>query len=96
LAHGAIPLVAEQLAKYIIRHLQKFQLEHIHSVRPLPATIRDYSEHIKEFMPRTSWSKPCGSWYKSATKDGPVVALHPGSQSHFFHMLERPRWEDFE
>lgn len=28
--------------------------------------------------------------------DGPVVALHPGSRIHFFHMLERFRGEDWE
>jgi hypothetical protein len=47
-------------------------------------------------MPRTAWAGPCGSWYKGGKQDGPVIALHPGSQSHFFHMLEKPRWEDFE
>lgn len=29
-------------------------------------------------------------------EEGPVVALHPGSRVHFFHMLETVRGEDFE
>lgn len=29
-------------------------------------------------------------------EEGPVVALHPGSRVHFFHMLETVRAEDFE
>lgn len=28
--------------------------------------------------------------------DGPVIALHPGSRTHFFHMLEGFRGEDWE
>lgn len=29
-------------------------------------------------------------------EEGPVVALHPGSRAHFFHMLDTVRTEDFE
>lgn len=48
-------------------------------------------------MPRTVWTdKGVRSWYRNGKSEGPVSALHPGSQAHFFHMLEAPRWEDFE
>lgn len=47
-------------------------------------------------MPRTAWSAPGASWFKGGEKEGPVTALHPGSRLHWFHMLEEPRWEDFE
>lgn len=36
------------------------------------------------------------SWFKNGTIDGPIVALHPGSRIHWFHMLDDPRYEDFE
>ena len=74
----------------------KCQLEDIISVRPSAAAVEDFSEHIATFMPRTAWSASCRSWFKGGEKDGPVTALHPGSRIHWFHMLERPRWEDFE
>ena len=47
-------------------------------------------------MKRTAWSSHCRSWFKNGTIDGPVVALHPGSRLHWFHMLDRPRFEDYE
>jgi hypothetical protein len=48
-------------------------------------------------MPRTVWADAnIRSWYRAGKADGPVLALHPGSPAHFFHMLESPRWEDFE
>lgn len=48
-------------------------------------------------MPRTAWAAPGRSWFKLGGRaEGPVVALHPGSRVHFFHMLETFRAEDFE
>lgn len=52
-------------------------------------------------MPRTAWATDgCGGWYKAKTskdgKEGKVIALHPGSQTHWEEMLARVRWEDFE
>lgn len=47
-------------------------------------------------MPRTAWAAPGRSWFKMGREEGPVVALHPGSRVHFFHMLETLRAEDFE
>lgn len=47
-------------------------------------------------MPRTAWAAPGRSWFKAGKEEGPVVAVHPGSRVHFFHMLETFRAEDFE
>jgi hypothetical protein len=58
--------------------------------------VRDYSQHISAFMPRTAWAAPGRSWFKGGKADGPVIALHPGSRIHFFHMLETFRGEDWE
>lgn len=76
--------------------IKKCQLEHTLSVRPLPSAVNDYAEHIAAFMPRTAWAAPGASWFKGGEKEGPVTALHPGGRIHWFHMLEDPRWEDFE
>lgn len=47
-------------------------------------------------MPRTAWAAPGRSWFKMGRAEGPVVALHPGSRTHFFHTLESFRAEDYE
>ncbi|KAF7897204.1 hypothetical protein EAF00_005432 [Botryotinia globosa] len=97
LAHGAIPIITEQLSAFALKFIQKCQLQSISSFRPLPAAVKDYAEHIAQFMARTVWTdKGVRSWYRNGKSEGPVLALHPGSQAHFFHMLEAPRWEDFE
>lgn len=76
--------------------LHKCQTESIKSVVPRSLAVQDFSEHIEEFMKRTAWATHCRSWFKNGTVDGPIVALHPGSRTHWFHMLENPRFEDFE
>jgi len=96
IGHGSVLTITEHLAKYITKVIKKCQLEHSISVRPTPAAVDDFSEHIAEFMPRTAWSAPCTSWFKMGKVTGPVTAVHPGSRIHWFHMLESPRWEDFE
>lgn len=47
-------------------------------------------------MKRTAWTTHCRSWFKNGKIDGPVVALHPGSRIHWLHMLDEPRYEDYE
>jgi len=96
IGHGSVLTITEHLAKYITKFIRKCQVEHTLSVKPLPAAVADYAEHIATFMPRTAWAMPGSSWFKGGKKDGPVTALHPGSRIHWFHMLESPRWEDFE
>ncbi|KIM98172.1 hypothetical protein OIDMADRAFT_129122 [Oidiodendron maius Zn] len=96
IGHGSVVTITEHIAKYITKIIMKCQLEDITSVRPSPEAVKDFSEHIANFMPRTAWSASCSSWFKNGKKDGPVTALHPGSRIHWFHMLELPRWEDFE
>ncbi|APA10274.1 hypothetical protein sscle_06g050440 [Sclerotinia sclerotiorum 1980 UF-70] len=97
LAHGAIPIITEQLSAFALKFIQKCQKENISSFRPLPQAVKEYAEFIESFMPRTVWmDKGVRSWYRDGRSDGSVLALHPGSQAHFFHMLEGPRWEDFE
>lgn len=96
IGHGSVFTLSEHIAKYIVRILKKCQIEHIRALAPTQDAVDDYSEHIAQFMPRTAWSAPGRSWFKAGKEDGPVVALHPGSRVHFFHMLEEFRGEDFE
>ncbi|OBT62081.1 hypothetical protein VE03_08990 [Pseudogymnoascus sp. 23342-1-I1] len=94
--HGSLLPVIEQTTKYIILMLYKCQTQGIKAVVPEPQAITDFTEHIDLFMQRTAWTTHCRSWFKNGTKDGPVVALHPGSRIHWFHMLDDIRLEDWK
>lgn len=96
IGHGSVFTLSEHIAKYIVRVLKKCQTERIRAIAPTPGAVDDFNEHIEHFMPRTVWGAPGRSWFKAGKEDGPVVALHPGSRVHFFHMLETFRGEDFE
>jgi hypothetical protein len=97
IGHGSVFTLSEHIARYVARAIHKCQTEGIASMAPSRAAVDDYAAHVAAFMPRTSWaSQGCRSWFKAGRADGPVVALHPGSRIHFFHMLERFRGEDFE
>ncbi|CAK7223478.1 hypothetical protein SCUCBS95973_005193 [Sporothrix curviconia] len=95
IGHGSVFTLAEHIATYIAGVIRKCQTEGIKAIVPSQAAVNDYSEHIRAFMPRTAWASSCSSWYKSG-RDGTVTALHPGSRTHFFHMLETFRGEDYE
>ncbi|KUI57244.1 Putative sterigmatocystin biosynthesis monooxygenase stcW [Cytospora mali] len=96
IGHGSVFTLSEHIAKYIVRILKKCQTEHIRALAPIQDAVDDYNEHVAHFMPRTAWAAPGRSWFKAGKEDGPVVALHPGSRIHFFHMLDQFRGEDFE
>ncbi|KAH6876607.1 hypothetical protein B0T10DRAFT_414468 [Thelonectria olida] len=96
IGHGSVFTITEHIAKYLVRIIKKCQVEGIHALSPRQAAVDELFEHAQAFMPRTAWSGKCTSWFKNGTADGPVIALHPGSRIHFFHMLENFRGEDWE
>jgi hypothetical protein len=95
IGHGSVLPIVEHSAKYIIRMLHKCQMQGVKSVEPQQKAMDDFDDHIQTYMERTAWSTHCRSWFKNGKIDGPVVALHPGSRVHWFHMLDEPRYEDF-
>ncbi|KAH0835350.1 putative sterigmatocystin biosynthesis monooxygenase stcW [Fonsecaea pedrosoi] len=96
IGHGSVLPIIEHATKYIIRVLHKCQTQGIKSVTPKQQAVKDFTQHTEEFMQRTAWSSHCRSWFKNGKIDGPVVALHPGSRIHWFHMLDSVRHEDYE
>ncbi|EPE08161.1 phenylacetone monooxygenase [Ophiostoma piceae UAMH 11346] len=101
IGHGSVFTLSEHIATYIAGVISKCQAEGIKAIAPSQGAVDDYNEHIRAFMPRTTWASSCNSWFKGSgedgsTSDGPVTALHPGSRIHFFHMLQDFRGEDFE
>lgn len=88
--------IAEQVARYVVVMLKKWQTECIVSVAPKEAAVREFAGFAHAFLPRTVWAGACRSWYKNGTIDGPIIALHAGSRIHWFHMMENFRGEDYE
>lgn len=93
--HGSLLPIAEHATKYMLRMIHKAQTQDIQSVVVTQEAVDDFNAHIDEYMKRTAWSTACRSWFKNGTLDGPIVALHPGSRLHWFHMLDEPRYEDY-
>lgn len=79
-----------------MQFITKSQVEMIKAVDVKAAAVDDFAIHIAKFMPRTAWAGKCRSWFKNGKVTGPVIAIHPGSRLHWFHALERPKFEDFE
>lgn len=96
IGHGSVIPIIEHATKYIINVIKKLQTQGIKTITPTREAVRDFNAHTTEYMKRTAWTTPCRSWFKNGKIDGPVVALHPGSRIHWFHMLEEPRYEDFD
>ncbi|RHZ62629.1 hypothetical protein CDV55_105871 [Aspergillus turcosus] len=95
IGHGSVLPIVEHSTKYILKMIYKCQTQDIKAVTVSQQAVDDFDEHIQLFMQRTAWTTHCRSWFKNGTVDGPVVALHPGSRVHWFHMLDEPRYEDY-
>ena len=95
IGHGSVLPIVEHATKYILHMIHKCQTQDIKSVTVTQEAVDDFNEHVEVFMKRTAWSSRCRSWFKNGTVDGPIVALHPGSRVHWFHMLNEPRYEDY-
>lgn len=93
--HGSILPIIEHATKYMINVIKKIQTKGIKTMSPSHEAVRDFNEHVTQYMDRTAWTSPCRSWFKNGTIDGPVTATHPGSRIHWFHMLDEPNFEDF-
>lgn len=95
ISHGSIFTITENVSKYIMQLITKAQTEMIKSINVKQDAVDDFTQHIEAFMPRTAWAGNCRSWFKRGQVNGPVTAIHPGSRVHWFHTMERPKFEDF-
>ena len=84
---------SEALVKYIVKIINKMQVERIVSFTPKLKAIEHWIRHANAFNERIAQSGPCSTWFKA--KDGRPL-LWPGGRSHFMKVLESPRFEDFD
>ena len=85
--------IAEASTQYMVKIIDKMQLEHMLSFRPTPKAVDHFMRHSNAFMQRMVQSGPCSSWYKS--KDG-RPRLWPGNHGHYMRCYQHLRGEDFE
>lgn len=95
LGHGSFMPLIEHWTKYMFDVISKAQVENIKSYTPRLDLSKQFRQHADLFLQRTAWTSPCSSWFKQGSKNG-QPAIYPGSRLSFFHLLDRPRYEDFE
>ncbi|KIW29741.1 uncharacterized protein PV07_05530 [Cladophialophora immunda] len=92
--NGSLLPPIEHGCKYMLKIIEKCQMEHIRSIAPKADVTAEFREHSDLFLKRTVWNQKCRSWYKGGTIDG-LPRLYPASRAHFVETMQ-PRYEDFE
>lgn len=100
LGHGSFMPLIEVWTKYMLDVITKLQTENLKSLTPSARAAADFRQHADLFLKRTAWTSSCRSWFKQGrnggSEEGGQAVLYPGSRLHFLHLLERPRYEDYE
>ncbi|KAJ6503581.1 cyclohexanone monooxygenase [Mycena sanguinolenta] len=95
-AHGSLLPVNELIANYICTMIYKWQLEpNLKWFEPDLQAQNEFNEHRDVQLATTVWSDSCSSWFKAGKPDGKIIALHPGSRTHFMTLLKNPRTQDY-
>lgn len=87
---------AEVFAEYMVKVIEKVQLDRIMSVKPKDVAVDHFVRHANSWMKRTALTGPCVAWYKGNDGTSKPPSLWPGERSQFTKIMERPRFEDFE
>lgn len=95
LGHGSFMPLIEKWTQYMFDVIEKGQVENVKSFTPRMGPSKQFRQHADLFLKRTAWTSPCRSWFKQGKQDG-QAAIYPGSRLSFLHLLERPRYEDFD
>lgn len=100
LGHGSFMPLIEQWTTYMLDVITKVQIENIKSLTPRADASQDFRQHADLFLKRTAWTSSCRSWFKQGrnggSEEGGQAVVYPGSRLHFLHLLERPRYEDYD
>ncbi|PPR07982.1 hypothetical protein CVT24_002694 [Panaeolus cyanescens] len=94
LGNGPLLVAMEAQADYMLKFINRYQTENIHSFSPKAEVIDEWVEFKNNFMKDSTWGQGCKSWYKNS--DGVVTALWPGSSLHYLEVLRDPRYEDWD
>lgn len=86
----------EAFTEYIVKVINKMQLDHILSVKPKDIAVDHFVRHSNAWMKRTALTGPCVSWFKGNDGTSKPPSLWPGDRSQFLKILQTPRFEDFD
>ncbi|KAJ3509197.1 hypothetical protein NLJ89_g5349 [Agrocybe chaxingu] len=92
--NGPILIAIEAQADYILKMIDRWQTENIHSFSPKAEAVEDFIAFKDSFMKQTVWDDACNSWYKG--KSGKNIALWPGSTMHYLEAIAEPRYNDWD
>ncbi|KAF9447964.1 FAD/NAD(P)-binding domain-containing protein, partial [Macrolepiota fuliginosa MF-IS2] len=93
--NGPFLVVLEAQADYMLKLINRYQTENIHSISPKLEAAQDLMEYKDAHMKRMVWDLECRSWYKSGSSSGKITALWVGSSLHYLETISDPRYEDF-
>ncbi|KAJ3505848.1 hypothetical protein NLJ89_g7199 [Agrocybe chaxingu] len=93
--NGPVLIGIEAQADYILKMIDRWQTENIHSLSPKAEAVEDFVAFKDSFMKQTVWEQGCKSWYKKGGI-GKNVALWPGSTLHYLEAMAEPRFEDWD
>lgn len=94
--NGPLLISVEAQADYMLALCDRWQTENIHHFVPKEDAVKEFNEHIDQFMQKTVWRENCRSWYKSNSVSGRISALWPGSTLHYLEAMKEPRFDDWE
>lgn len=86
---------AEAFTRYIVKAIDKMQLDRIMSITPKDIAVDQFVRHANSYLKRTAVTGTCVSWYKGNEYASPP-SLWPGARSQFLRTLETPRFEDYD
>ncbi|TFK71445.1 FAD/NAD(P)-binding domain-containing protein [Pluteus cervinus] len=90
--NGPLLSAIEAQMDYILKFVNRWQTENIHSFAPTEEAIQDLIDFKDEFMKKTVWVDDCNGWYH---QNGKVTAIWPGSTLHYLETLSAVRYDDW-
>jgi cation diffusion facilitator CzcD-associated flavoprotein CzcO len=94
--HGSLITSIERITLYICDMVSKLQTENYSSFQLRPGGALAYQAQMLTWLDKTVWGDSCQSSFKNGTVTGALHAFHPGSRLHYFELLRRHRYEDFD
>lgn len=96
IGHGSLITSIERITLYICDLVNKAQTENYSSFTLKKGKAKAYQNQMLSWLEKTVWGEGCQSSFKNGTRDGALHSLHPGSRLHYFELLMRRRYEDFD
>ncbi|KAF2676349.1 monooxygenase [Lentithecium fluviatile CBS 122367] len=95
-ANGPTLASIEAQADYVLRAIDRYRTEPIHSFHPTPAAESDFTAHVATFMKKSVYTDKCRSGHKGHTVAGRVPTLWPGSTLHYLQAMQEFRGQDWD